>query len=117
MASEQETTYASPPTSGAVNDHISIHYKTSMDTEKHNVTTAVSGPFGTPDSPEWRQAEKRLVRKLDMTLMPMVWLLYMFNYLDRNNIACVPFLSLSSSLLIIHDLDKPISTILTRTLA
>ncbi|KAL2784945.1 major facilitator superfamily domain-containing protein [Aspergillus keveii] len=31
--------------------------------------------------------EKRLVRKLDMTLMPMVWVLYLFNYLDRNNIA------------------------------
>ncbi|KAH8895570.1 MFS general substrate transporter [Thozetella sp. PMI_491] len=38
-------------------------------------------------SPTWRSAEKRLVRKLDMTLLPIVWLLYMFNYLDRNNIA------------------------------
>ncbi|KAL4871283.1 major facilitator superfamily domain-containing protein [Aspergillus spectabilis] len=31
--------------------------------------------------------EKRLVRKLDLTLMPMVWVLYLFNYLDRNNIS------------------------------
>ncbi|KAK1455706.1 hypothetical protein CMEL01_04466 [Colletotrichum melonis] len=31
--------------------------------------------------------EKSLVRKLDYTLVPMVWLLYLFNYLDRNNIA------------------------------
>lgn len=31
--------------------------------------------------------EKQLTRKLDCTLMPMVWLLYLFNYLDRNNIA------------------------------
>lgn len=31
--------------------------------------------------------ERRLVRKLDMTVMPMVWSLYLFNYLDRNNIA------------------------------
>ncbi|KAK1983920.1 major facilitator superfamily transporter [Colletotrichum cereale] len=38
-------------------------------------------------NPEWRAAEKRLVRKLDMTLMPMIFLLYMFNFLDRNNIA------------------------------
>jgi len=37
--------------------------------------------------PEWRRREKKLVRKLDMTLMPMVWVLYLFNYLDRNNIA------------------------------
>lgn len=44
-------------------------------------------PFGSPDSPESKAAEKRIVRKLDMTLLPMVWVLYMFNYLDRNNIA------------------------------
>ena len=37
--------------------------------------------------PEWVKAEKKLVRKLDATLLPMVWVLYMFNYLDRNNIA------------------------------
>lgn len=38
-------------------------------------------------SPEWKKTEKSLVRKLDMTLMPVVWVLYMLNYLDRNNIA------------------------------
>ena len=37
--------------------------------------------------PEQLCMEKRLVRKLDMTLMPVVWTLYLFNYLDRNNIA------------------------------
>lgn len=31
--------------------------------------------------------ERTVRRKLDMTLMPMIWLLYLFNYLDRNNIA------------------------------
>ncbi|KEF57450.1 uncharacterized protein A1O9_05367 [Exophiala aquamarina CBS 119918] len=36
---------------------------------------------------DWRVKEKKLVRKLDMTLMPVVWVLYLFNYLDRNNIA------------------------------
>lgn len=40
-----------------------------------------------PIDEAWRAREKRLVRKLDMTLMPMVWVLYLFNYLDRNNIA------------------------------
>lgn len=34
-----------------------------------------------------RAKEKRLVRKLDMSLMPVVWILYFFNYMDRNNIA------------------------------
>jgi len=33
--------------------------------------------------------EKSLVRKLDLTLMPIVFILYLLNYLDRNNIACV----------------------------
>jgi hypothetical protein len=36
-----------------------------------------------------RIMEKRIVRKLDMTLMPVVWVLYFFNYMDRNNIAFV----------------------------
>ncbi|CAG9998293.1 unnamed protein product [Clonostachys byssicola] len=31
--------------------------------------------------------QKSLVRKLDCTLMPTVFLLYLFNYLDRNNIS------------------------------
>ncbi|KAJ6063909.1 major facilitator superfamily domain-containing protein [Penicillium canescens] len=35
----------------------------------------------------WQRLSRSVVRKLDMTLIPMVWLLYMFNYLDRNNIA------------------------------
>ncbi|KAH7069781.1 major facilitator superfamily domain-containing protein [Paraphoma chrysanthemicola] len=34
-----------------------------------------------------RMIEKRLVRKLDMTLMPVIWILYFFNYMDRTNIA------------------------------
>ncbi|CAG8007548.1 unnamed protein product [Penicillium salamii] len=35
----------------------------------------------------WHRLSRSVVRKLDMTLIPIVWLLYMFNYLDRNNIA------------------------------
>lgn len=42
------------------------------------------------ETPEWRAREKRLVRKLDMTLLPVVWILYLFNYLDRNNISYDP---------------------------
>lgn len=38
-------------------------------------------------SAEYKATEKRLVRKLDLTLIPMLWVLYLFNYLDRNNIA------------------------------
>lgn len=31
--------------------------------------------------------EHRLVRKLDMIMMPMLWLMYWLNYLDRNAIT------------------------------
>ena len=42
-----------------------------------------------PIDEAWRAREKKLVRKLDLTLMPTIWVLYLFNYLDRNNIAYV----------------------------
>lgn len=35
----------------------------------------------------WHKVSKSIVRKLDMTLMPIIWLLYLLNYLDRNSIA------------------------------
>lgn len=39
------------------------------------------------DDPAYQSREKWMVRKLDITLMPIIFILYMFNYLDRNNIA------------------------------
>lgn len=37
--------------------------------------------------PDWEAKQKRVVRVLDMTLLPQLWILYMFNYLNRTNIA------------------------------
>ncbi|KAI7090315.1 MFS general substrate transporter [Hortaea werneckii] len=37
--------------------------------------------------PNWRELEKKVVRRLDLTLMPCLWVLYFFNYLDRASIA------------------------------
>ncbi|KAI9727365.1 MAG: hypothetical protein M1834_008436 [Cirrosporium novae-zelandiae] len=37
--------------------------------------------------PERAAAEKALVRKIDIRLMPLIMLIYILNYLDRNNIA------------------------------
>lgn len=37
--------------------------------------------------PNWRELERKIVRRLDMTLMPCLWVLYLFNYLDRSSIA------------------------------
>lgn len=32
-------------------------------------------------------AEKRLVRKIDWALMPILWIMYILNYVDRTNIV------------------------------
>jgi hypothetical protein len=39
------------------------------------------------DDPEWILAQKRYLRKLDLTILPMLSTLYFFEYLDRGNIA------------------------------
>lgn len=39
--------------------------------------------------PDWQAKEKRIVRILDMTMLPQLWILYMFNFLNRTNIAFV----------------------------
>ncbi|KAK4502114.1 hypothetical protein PRZ48_005537 [Zasmidium cellare] len=39
------------------------------------------------DDETFRRHSRSLVRKLDCTMMPCIWILYMFNYLDRNNIS------------------------------
>jgi hypothetical protein len=31
--------------------------------------------------------ERRLVRKMDLHLMPILWVMYIFNYIDRTNIG------------------------------
>ena len=36
---------------------------------------------------ERQHSEKALVRKIDLRLLPMIVLMYIINYLDRNNIA------------------------------
>ena len=37
--------------------------------------------------PDIEAKQRQLVRRLDMTFMPLLWILYFHNYLDRNNIA------------------------------
>lgn len=50
-------------------------------------------------TPEYRaEAEKRMRRKIDTRLMPMIILMYIMNYLDRNNIAAVRLAGLQDEL-------------------
>jgi hypothetical protein len=34
-------------------------------------------------------AEKKLVRKIDLHLIPILWIMYVLNYVDRTNIVSV----------------------------
>lgn len=36
---------------------------------------------------DWEEKEKKIVRILDMTLLPQLWILYMFNYLVSTNVS------------------------------
>jgi hypothetical protein len=39
------------------------------------------------NDPDFAANEKALVRRLDMTFIPCLWILYLHDYLDRNNSA------------------------------
>lgn len=55
---------------------------TNMDDEKKEVPREeLVASLGIPD---WQVLEKKIVRRLDMTLLPQLWILYMF----VSNIAC-----------------------------
>jgi hypothetical protein len=43
----------------------------------------VSPTTSTHDAPFDRAAEKRLLRKLDLRILPVLWLLYLVNFIDR----------------------------------
>lgn len=48
-------------------------------------------------TPEEREtAEKALVRKIDIRLLPMIIIMYILNYLDRNNIVSISAVALFS---------------------
>lgn len=64
--------------------HLQDCTKTASDLEREAIALDDDDPS---QDRSWAEAEKGLVRKLDTTLLPMTWVLYMFNYLDRNNIA------------------------------
>ncbi|TKY86704.1 hypothetical protein EX895_004344 [Sporisorium graminicola] len=54
-----------------------------------NEISLVAAPVAAldPNSEEYKQLERRLVRKIDLRLMPILVLLYILNYLDRNSIT------------------------------
>lgn len=68
------------------NDKASIELKESLENRDVNVMTpelAEALRNYVPGSPE----EKQLIRKIDFFLMPMLWIMYILNYIDRTNIV------------------------------
>ncbi|KAH7361248.1 major facilitator superfamily domain-containing protein [Pyrenochaeta sp. MPI-SDFR-AT-0127] len=64
--------------------HIASEKNDSPDTLERVLKQDLVASLGIPD---WEAKEKRVVKVLDMTLLPQLWILYMFNYLNRTNIA------------------------------
>jgi len=44
----------------------------------------------TEGTPTDKDAEKRLLRKLDLRIVPILWLMFMLAFLDRTNVCYVP---------------------------
>ncbi|KAG9645997.1 hypothetical protein KCV04_g3522, partial [Aureobasidium melanogenum] len=49
--------------------------------QRDNTVAALDGYI--PDS----QEERKLVRKIDLYLLPTIWLMYLLSYMDRTNIG------------------------------
>ena len=76
----------------AEGDHVETVHADAEKGHKRKSSTPESyyhnfAPIAELNLPDWRHTEKRLVRVLDMTLLPTLWILYLNNYLDRTNIA------------------------------
>lgn len=81
---------------GATSDH--VEYTPSM---KNDPNPMVEGMpvFLRGLTPEERQLmEKKLVRKIDTRLLIMIVIMYILNYLDRNNIAAAKLAGLQKDL-------------------
>lgn len=63
--------------------------KTKLSIEMNEYKSSIDAVDQVIEDADYLRHQKSLVRKLDYTLLPMLWVLYMFNYLDRNNIRYV----------------------------
>lgn len=101
--------YQSPPPNREIREDVSNEKEYYGPTDVPLVgadiaTTGTSRTFQPPElvramSPEKRAAaELRLRRKIDLRLLPMIVLMYILNYLDRNNIAAARLAGLQDDL-------------------
>lgn len=66
--------------------------------DKPNAQKEAPASVATLTPEERSKAEKALVRKIDIRLLPMIILMYILNYLDRNNIASARLAGLEEDL-------------------
>lgn len=59
--------------------------------EKQPVVTGSvpSASFTSNERTVYHAAERRLVRKLDLRIIPVLWILYLCNFIDRANVSVV----------------------------
>lgn len=73
---------------GADVKHVDEHAEVSEDVERSEKSPERQlNAIEALNDPDWEAKQKKIVRTLDMTLLPMLWILYLFNYLDRTSIA------------------------------
>jgi hypothetical protein len=97
--------YSLPSDDKLVAEHLSEHLS------EHDTTAATTAPghgrgaklqppplVGEMSAEQRAEAEARLRRKIDTRLLPTITLMYVMNYLDRNNIAAVRLAGLQDEL-------------------
>jgi hypothetical protein len=70
----------------------SVVLRNAQQTEREELARALAN--FEPDS----EAEKRLVRKIDLYLLPILWIMYVMNYIDRTNIGNAKIAGMSKDL-------------------
>jgi hypothetical protein len=65
-------------------------------TKDMEATKHVEYEEGSPEQLTWTpEEEKALVRKIDLYLIPMIWLMYLLSYMDRTKSVFLPYYILS----------------------
>lgn len=81
---------------GSVSDH--VEYTPGKDDNVAHLANQMPACLVNLSSEQRDQMEKKLVRKIDTRLLVMIVIMYILNYLDRNNIASAKLAGLEKDL-------------------
>lgn len=81
---------------GNVPDH--VEYSPGKDDDNVHLASQMPTCLVNLSSEEREKMEKKLVRKIDIRLLIMIVVMYILNYLDRNNIASAKLAGLEEDL-------------------